>query len=61
MKEIELDNKLDVMIEKYSKESVNEFLTWLLSLSEVELNATAKLCEVIDRVESNKQNETTNQ
>lgn len=60
-KEIELDNKLDAMIEKYSKESVMEFLEWLLNMPEAELNATAELCKLIDRVESNNKNETTNQ
>lgn len=60
-KEIELDNKLDAMIEKYSKESVMEFLEWLLNMAEAELNATAELCKLIDRVESNNQNKTTNQ
>lgn len=57
IKEIELDKKLNVMIEKYSKESVKEFLEWLLSMSETELKATAKLCEIIDSVEANKQND----
>ena len=57
LKEIELDNQLEVMIEKYSEESVNGFLKWLLTLSEAELNATAELCKLIDRVEVNKQNE----
>lgn len=56
-KEIELDNKIDAMIEKYSKESVMGFLNWLLNMSETELNATAELCEIIDRVELNKQQE----
>lgn len=56
-KEIELDNKIDAMIEKYSKESVMGFLDWLLNMSEAELNATAELCEIIDRVELNKQQE----
>lgn len=56
-KEIELDNKIDAMIEKYSKESVMGFLDWLLNMSETELNATAELCEIIDRVELNKQQE----
>lgn len=57
LKEIELDNKLDAMIEKHSQESVTEFLEWLLTLSEAELKATAKLCEVIESVEVNKQYE----
>jgi len=56
-KEIELDSKIDAMIEKYSKESVMGFLDWLLNMSETELNATAELCEIIDRVELNKQQE----
>ena len=56
-KEIELDNKIDAMIEKYSKESVMGFLDWLLNMSETELKATAELCEIIDRVELNKQQE----
>lgn len=55
IKEIELDNKLDMMIEKYSRESVREFLEWLLNMPETELNATSELCELIDRVEVNKQ------
>ncbi|MCK1998951.1 hypothetical protein MPH47_17280 [Psychrobacillus psychrodurans] len=57
IKEIELDKKLDMMIEKYSKESVREFLEWLLNMPEAELNATSELCELIDRVEVNKKNE----
>ena len=56
-KEIELDSKIGAMIEKYSKESVMGFLDWLLNMSETELNATAELCEIIDRVELNKQQE----
>lgn len=56
-KEIELDNKIDAMIEKYSKDSVMGFLDWLLNMSETELKATAELCEIIDRVELNKQKE----
>ncbi|MEK3953219.1 hypothetical protein [Psychrobacillus sp. FSL K6-1464] len=56
-KEIELDNKIDAMIEKYSKESVMGFLDWLLNMSETELKATVELCEIIDRVELNKQQE----
>ena len=56
-KEIELDNKIDAMIEKFSKESVMGFLDWLQNMSETELNATAELCEIIDRVELNKQQE----
>ncbi|MEK3996653.1 hypothetical protein MKY29_18220 [Psychrobacillus sp. FSL K6-2365] len=54
IQEIELDNKLDMMIEKYSKESVREFLEWLLNMPEAELNATYELCELIDRIEVNK-------
>ena len=56
-KEKELDNKIDAMIEKYSKESVMGFLDWLLNMSETELKATVELCEIIDRVELNKQQE----
>ena len=56
-KEIELDSKIDAMIEKYSKESVMGFLDWLQNMSETELNATAELCKIIDRVELNKQQE----
>lgn len=57
VKAIELDSKIDAMIEKYSKESVMGFLDWLLNMSETELNATAELCEIIERVELNKQQE----
>lgn len=54
-KEIELDNKIEAMIEKYSMEPVMGYLDWLLNMSETELKATVELCEIIDRVELNKQ------
>ena len=54
-KEIELDSKIAAMIEKHSEESVMGFLDWLQNMSETELNATAELCEIIDRVEYKQQ------
>ena len=57
LKEIEVDNQLEVMNEKYSEESVDDFLKWLLTFSEADLNATAELYMLIDRVEISKQNE----
>lgn len=61
LKEIELENKVEELVQKYSKETVMGFLEWLLTLSDSELNSTVELCELIESMEAKKQNETTNQ
>ncbi len=61
LKEIELESKVEELIQKYSKETVYDFLEWVLTLSDSELKATVELYEIIEDVESNKQKETTNQ
>lgn len=58
---LKLEQWINELYEKYPKSMVNSFLERISEMTAEEFEATVKLCEIIDSVEANKQNETTNQ
>ena len=57
--QLKIEQTVNELYNKYPKDTVNTFLEWISEMTAEEFEATVKLCELIESVKANRQQETT--